>query len=306
MLKLLKKEFIALLDLKKWKQLLIEGDFLSFEQCLYEMIMTLYDKISELIILYISRQKSFLKRQRELAEKKGLKKLQLRPCTLYLRTGSQIKINSYYAKKCSKDYEGSRHLALLLWNFRAGASPTLQSVTTLLSVICPSYSMAKYLLSYQGVTCSFDRVRKTSLALSQAVQADRVNAQLAPDESLCDKRVVIGIDGGRCRTRQYKEELSSKGNPRFDTAWREPKMFVIQVIDEEGKNEKTSLPIYDSTFGDDESFDLLEQYLSALQIQNCKEVQFIGDGAKWIWNRAKPMLVSLGVAPDKITETLDY
>ena len=64
--------------------------------------------------------------------------------------------------------------------------------------------------------------------------------------------------------------------------------------------------IYDSCFGDDETFELLEQYLKALEIDKAKDVQFVADGALWIWNRVKPMLINLGVEDDKIMETLDY
>ena len=73
-----------------------------------------------------------------------------------------------------------------------------------------------------------------------------------------------------------------------------------------GKINKQDLPIYDSSFGDDETFDILEQYLKKLQIEKAKNVQFIADGAPWIWNRAKPMLLRLGVKKEKIIETLDY
>lgn len=306
MLKLLKKEFTSLLNLKKWQKLLISGDLLSFEECIYEMIMELYDKICKAIILYISKTQRFLKKQKSLAKKYGLKKLQLRPCNIYLRTGSKITIESYYGRVADLSYKGSRHLVHIFWHIRARSSPMLQSITTLLSVICPSYAIAKWLLGYVGTDCSFERVRDTSLALSEQVKQNRHCIQLANGETLAGKRVVISIDGGRYRSRVYKDELTAKGNAKFDTDWKEPKMFVIQVIDEKGNIHTDHLPIYDSTFGDDESFALLQQYLLALQIDRCKEVQFVADGAKWIWHRAKPMLLKLGVAPEKITETLDY
>lgn len=306
MLKLLKKEFVSLLDLLKWENFLLEGDFLSFEESLYKMILDLYNKISEVLIESISQQEEFLEKQRILAKSKGLKKLKLRQCNLYIRTGHKIKVWSYYSKKCSQEYKGRRHLLVLFWNFRAGASPMLQSTTSLLSVLCPSYSISEWLLSYQGITSNYDRVRKTSLALSAAVEEKRVEAQLQEEETLSAQRVVISIDGGRCRTRKYREDKTVKGNLKFDPLWKEPKLFVIDVIDSEGNRKTKHLPIYDCTFGDDESFALLEKYLSALQINKCSQVQFIADGAKWIWNRAKPMLIKLGVSSDKITETLDY
>ena len=43
-----------------------------------------------------------------------------------------------------------------------------------------------------------------------------------------------------------------------------------------------------------------------LNIKEVKEVQVIADGALWIWNNTKKMLLELGVAEEKIVETLDY
>jgi hypothetical protein len=66
------------------------------------------------------------------------------------------------------------------------------------------------------------------------------------------------------------------------------------------------LPIYYVCFGDDELFELLADYLAVLQIEQAQSVQVVGDGAPWIWLRAKPMLLRLGVSEDKMIETLDY
>ena len=82
--------------------------------------------------------------------------------------------------------------------------------------------------------------------------------------------------------------------------------MVINTIDDNGEVEKKQLPLYDACFGDDELFELLSEYLSALEIKYAKSVQFVGDGALWIWARAKPMLLNLGVKEAVITETLDY
>jgi len=43
-----------------------------------------------------------------------------------------------------------------------------------------------------------------------------------------------------------------------------------------------------------------------LNIKQVEQVQVIADGALWIWNNAKNMLLNLGVSEDKIIETIDY
>jgi len=126
-------------------------------------------------------------------------------------------------------------------------------------------------------------------------------------DNLAGKRVVISTDGGRIRTRNYQAEKNVQGtHHKFETPWKEPKLFVITVIDQNGKIERTELPIYDATFGEEGLFRLLGEYLKALNINEVEEVQVIADGALWIWNNAKKMLLELGVAEDKIVETLDY
>ena len=81
---------------------------------------------------------------------------------------------------------------------------------------------------------------------------------------------------------------------------------MITIIDENGKMERRELPIYDATFGEEGLFKLLGEYLQALNIKEVKEVQVIADGALWIWNKVKKMLLELGVREDKMVETLDY
>ncbi len=91
------------------------------------------------------------------------------------------------------------------------------------------------------------------------------------------------------------EKNKSGTHHKFETPWKEPKLFVITVIDQEGKIERTELPIYDATFGEAGLFKLLREYLKVLNIKDVAEVQVIADGALWIWNNAKKMLLELGV-----------
>lgn len=305
-IKILKREFDNQILSKEWLEIILSGDLYKFEQLLYKSITNLYDKICESLIGTVVSSSKFEKKQKEIAKNKGLKKLVVRPVELQLRTGTKIKHDSLYAKKAPKGYEGSRHLSMLLWPVFSKSSPMYQSITCLLSVICPSFEMSKSVLRYQGIHANYDRTRALSLSLAEAAMLKRSTIQLLPDESMKDKRVLISIDGGRTRTREYNQENESKRNQKFDTPWREPKLFIITTIDEKGKINKSDLPIYDCSFGDDETFDLLAEYLEVLEIDKAKDVQFIADGAPWIWKRAKRMLMNLGVKKEKITETLDF
>jgi hypothetical protein len=136
---------------------------------------------------------------------------------------------------------------------------------------------------------------------------------LCKTDDLCGKRVIISIDGGRCRTRVYKEQTNdSKTHHKFDTGWhstlwRESKLFVITIIREDGKVDKKELPIFDNAFGQTPMFELSKQYLKALNISQVKQVQCVADGALWIWkNHLKNLLKELHVSDEKIVETINY
>lgn len=134
-------------------------------------------------------------------------------------------------------------------------------------------------------------------------------------EEFVGKRVVISTDGGRIRLRKNKPGRPRKsGYHGFDAEWREPKIFCIYVIDDEGRRIRSIRSIIDGvvTDGDDDTvgadvlFDQLEGYLRALNIDRAQEVIFTGDGAPWIWNRARPMLERLGVTAENIVEVVDW
>jgi len=290
--KILKTDFEKEIRLEKWFAKLLSGDLYSFEQELYGWLVELYDKICEAMLTQLSKSNKFDKIQREVANQKGLKKLKARQVEIQLRTGTKVKYDSLYAKKSPKGYEGSRHLSHIFWETDQKSGPMYQSLTCLLSVICPSFMLSKSVLNYQGIHANFDRIRKLSLSMAENCKANRTKIQLKKGETLAGKRVLIAIDGGRTRMRHYSDEKQKGRSSKYDTPWQEPKLFVITTIDENGKANKKELPIYDSCFGDDETFVILEQYLK--------------HGALWIWNRVKPMLIGLGVKEDKIIETLDY
>ncbi|MEZ4887546.1 MAG: hypothetical protein R3E32_22630 [Chitinophagales bacterium] len=260
--KVLKKEFNDLLASENWLDMLVNGELYNFEEKLHGSLLGLYDKMCKVLILYISQQEIFLSKQKALAQTKNLKKLTLRFTKLQLRTGTRIRYRSLYAKKIPVDYQEQRHLSDLYWNTQSKASPTFSSLCTLLSVICPSFVVTSMILLFFGVKSNFYRIRQVSLDMATTCMKHRVNIQLAEKETLAGKRVIIGMDGGRSRTRAYKNtEADNKKWKCFATPWREPKMFVISLIDEHGKMDKKELPIYDCSFGDDEAFSLLELYL---------------------------------------------
>lgn len=122
------------------------------------------------------------------------------------------------------------------------------------------------------------------------------------------KRVLIGTDGGRMRERVAKRGRRRKtGHHGYHSPWREPKLLVIYVIGPDGKVEDTFRPIYDATLGDcDVVFNMMLGYLKALGADQAQELVFVGDGAKWIWERAAVLAERLGLDPSRLTEVVDW
>lgn len=133
-------------------------------------------------------------------------------------------------------------------------------------------------------------------------------------QDFAEMRVVVSVDGGRCRLRQNKPgRRRQSGYHGFDADWKEPKLFCIYVIDAEGRRLRSVRSIIDGVVvdGDEEVgadvlFERLEAYLRAIGIERATEVVFVADGAPWIWHRARPMLEALGVADDAVFELVDW
>ena len=180
---------------------------------------------------------------------------------------------------------------------------------------CDAFRTGWEMARKMGVICSWSAYYKRFAKLANEVEEDKstwlasgLGKPLYEPSRWAGQRVVIAADGGRTRLREeFGGAPCASGYHRFHAEWREPKLFTIYVIDEQGEVDEEVEPILDGTFGDaDAFFDLLRQTLDGIGIADAKEVSFLGDGAPWIWLRARPMLLDLGLAPQTITETVDW
>jgi len=187
----------------------------------------------ETLIGVVSSTCTFQEAQKAKAVEEGLKKLEFRTAHVRLRTGTRINYTSLYAKVAPIGYKKSRHLSSQLWQTETNCSPMYQSISCLYSVLCPSFEVSKELLNYQDISTNYEKVRQVSLDLATNCMAQRSTIQLAEQETLAGKRVVIAMDGGRSRTRVYEQGKSGRAE-KYGTPWREPKMFVITTCDEQG------------------------------------------------------------------------
>ncbi len=108
----------------------------------------------------------------------------------------------------------------------------------------------------------------------------------------------------RCKSGQKKAGQRRRG---YHTDWREPKLFTLYVLDEQGHVVKEFKPLHDATLGDHEMmFALLERYLKALDLSEVAKVVFCGDGAPWIWSGVEALCQRLELASEQIYQVLDY
>lgn len=292
-------------QVENWLKMLIAGDIKSYEQELFQSLLQSYNYISETLLpLASSALFSELKRE---GYQSGGRKIEFRPLLLKIGTGHQIEVGSPYVKQVSQNWQGTRHLLAKHWSIIGGATPGLYDKVGYCSGLSPSYDIAHQTLRKFGVGMCLSSVRDLTNDLAgHCFDYGEEKLLLKSDETLAGKRVVIATDGGRTRTRDYDGKTNDAGQLTYQTPWREPKLFVIDVLDEQGRPERYELPIYGCRFEQEDMLNLLGAYLKRLEIDKATHVQILADGAPWIWHNLKPLLIELKVEPNRITESLDY
>jgi len=283
---------------------LLKGDLLNYEKDLSFSLQSVYNKVSKDLMEECS--KALLPRLKERAKGLGLKRLRKRPLSVQLGTGYVVTVKDWYANDIPEDYTLPRHVLAIYWKLYGNSSISHIDKVCMSSILCPSYSIANQLLMRFGVQQSISRVRKLTNKVASYCHEWEVQLSLSQGENLKDKRVIIGVDGGRVRTRNYTGKKNEVGNAVYETPWREPKLFVIHVLDKKGQLDKDVRPIYGCRFSEEAMICLLKSYLEVLQIGHCRQVQLLADGAPWIWNTVPALLIELGVNNNQLILTLDY
>jgi hypothetical protein len=218
---------------------------------------------------------------------------------------------TYYRRKglrrAGKRYAGV-HAGLVLLGIYDRCTPALASEVSLLAAMLGSLDEAQDVLAKRGV--ALDTKTLSLIAYRYAARA-RLEQQIETtpfEDRACGRRVVISTDGGRIRLRETKRgPKTKKGRRRYTGAWREPKMLIIYVVDDEGKRATSFAPVIDGTLkGPEAVFALLRSYLQRLGITQADQVLFIADGAPWIWKRVPLLVQALGLAADQVHEVLDF
>ena len=82
---------------------------------------------------------------------------------------------------------------------------------------------------------------------------------------------------------------------------------MIDILNEQGQPDRLRLPLYDVLIGDAEAvWALLVGYLRLLGAAYADVVEFIADGAEWIWHRVERLSSLAEIPAAKLVEVLDF
>src|SRR5712691_3330600 len=194
-------------------------------------------------------------------------------------------------------------------------SPATRSEIALHVVQAASYREAAALLARRGLSCDVSSLVRISTAtaeastrLRDAALAAALRVPVPSDGPLAGKRVRVSLDGGRVRLRRtHRGRKTAKGRHGFSTPWREPRLLVIDILDAQGRPDRLRLPLYDVLLGDAEAvWALLIGYLRLLGAAYADVVEFIADGAEWIWHRVERLSRLAEIPAAKLVEVLDF
>jgi len=194
-----------------------------------------------------------------------------------------------------------------------GKSPLTADLLLRFAVQLPSFALTRKELAQLGFHFDLKTIGRTVRDYGkQAVSARNAQleawrrGELAPGNELEGRRVVAGVDGGRVRIREKKRRRKNGKKQKYAVPWREPKLLIIYVIDSQGKiDHKFSVQIDATLAGPDAAMELLAFHLYRLGASKAEIVEFVSDGAPWIWNRLDQVIAMAGLDPRRCYKVLD-
>jgi hypothetical protein len=248
--------------------------------------------------------------------------------TVLLRGGLRLTLWTPYLRPSRKGLRGrprehrgaagsGEFPVLVALGIRDGVTPDARSEIARQVVQCASYQEARDQLRRDGIEVDLSVLVRVAVATGEEALRQRDEAFKAaqeaplPERSLLEgRRVRVSVDGGRVRTRKPtsgRRKGKKQSRRPFDTPWREPRLITVDVLDDEGRADPQWKVVYETTIGDaDRTFDLLTGLLRLLGVHLAAVVEFVSDGAAWIWARVGKLVQDAGISPERTRLVLDY
>ena len=232
--------------------------------------------------------------------------------------GYQITIwTRYYTQNEKKPWRTKRrrglYPSLCLLGIYERCTPYLASLVSIFSAMMGSFAECEHVLEILGIPLGEKVIRRLTYRSTERARAvqqmDEWKEEAKQGESGGGKRrIVVSVDGGRIRLREKKRGRKTKKNrTRYTAAWREPKLLIIYMVDENGKKLAEYAPLIDGTLkGPNSIFKMLLYYLRQLNIKEDDLILFIADGALWIWNRVSQLFKDLNLKSGQAWELIDF
>ncbi|KPA15657.1 hypothetical protein MHK_004141 [Candidatus Magnetomorum sp. HK-1] len=249
-----------------------------------------------------------------------------RPVTIILLGGTKVTISTPYLRIDWKKTTGRKHKkrgkkgsgmypVLEAIGIKDRVTPATRSEISLHTVQSASYKEAIEMLGRHGLSINVTTLKRIAIStvqedtlLRDAALSVAMDIPILADTPLAGKRVRLLVDGGRVRTRIKKKGRKSKKNRhKFKTKWREPRIIVVDILSEDGTYDSIRLPLYDVLIEDaDTVFNLIIGYMRLLGAKYAETVEFISDGADWIWDRVDRLITNAEIPESKLFKVLDY
>lgn len=291
--------------------------FADYERSVYERYQQKAEQeIAEMLNLLLSSM-PFLLVLKQWAAKTACRFHGFRDITIRLKSGRSYTVRSPVFLKAKpkrkrgrapKRHKGAlRHLGLELLGIINQVSPALVEICVSMAVLCPSFEVAAHAL--QGFGIRMNQHFLQNLTGRFADLAMKVRCACFTEEAWRKPglKILICVDGGRFRERRPKRGKRKKDQKRqgFHSDWVEPRLLTISQFDHQGKKIRSISPIIDGSSGSmDDFFDLLEQHLLQLNLEDASEIVFCADGGPGIWPRIENLIDKLKIPEAK--RILDY
>ncbi|MGH7806655.1 MAG: hypothetical protein ACRENT_01020 [Thermodesulfobacteriota bacterium] len=225
--------------------------------------------------------------------------------------GSMIPLVASYWIEHREEGPTGVFLSLYLLGVHDHCSPLLVAEIPKLCAALGSLKEAQGLLADRACRVDIKTIRNVMKRFAKRARlCQKMQSHLMfSGEKLSGCRAVLSADGGRVRIRKNKRgKRTRKGRSRYSTDWREPKLLIIYVVNEEGRMSSAFAPVIDGSLGGPESlYALIWIYLHSLGISQVEQILFVADGAPWIWEclQALRSLLQIQGIHCRIVELID-